>query len=384
MEAAMSLSRRKMIALIGGGAVLAATAPLAAVATRRPQTATRPWMLAGHETEVRRRALSWALLAPNPHNRQPWLADLGNPGEVVLYADPQRLLPVTDPMNRQITIGLGAFLDLMRMAAGHDGHRVEITPFPEGEDAAGLDGRPVARAVFVADAGVKPDPLFAHALARRSVKEPYDTARPVPAAALEDIGRAVTAGSRFGGTVEAAEVEALRSLTHDALRLEFTTPRAMQESIDLFRIGAREVDANPDGIDFSGPVFELMRATGLFSRESAADPSSQAFRAALDMIEGTTMTSMGFVWLVTAGNGRATQLAAGADWLRLNLAVAGLGLAVQPVSQALQEFPEMADLYAAIHDRLAPDGGTVQMLGRIGYGPTVGPSPRWPLETRIL
>jgi hypothetical protein len=44
----------------------------------------------------------------------------------------------------------------------------------------------------------------------------------------------------------------------------------------------------------------------------------------------------------------------------------------------------MADLYAAIHDRLAPDGGTVQMLGRIGYGPTVGPSPRWPLETRIL
>ncbi|MGQ0563449.1 MAG: Acg family FMN-binding oxidoreductase [Gemmobacter sp.] len=380
----MPLSRRKMIALIGGGAILAATAPLAAVATRRPRTATRPWMLAGHETEPRRRALSWALLAPNPHNRQPWLVDLVTEGEVVLYADPARMLPVTDPLHRQITIGLGGFLELMRMAAAQDGYRVDITPFPEGEAAGALDARPVARAVFVADAGVLPDPLFAHALDRRSVKEPYDTARPVPAVALATIGAAVTAGSRFGGTVDSTMVADLRRLTHDALRLEFTTPRTLQESIDLFRIGHAEVDANPDGIDFSGPLFEVMGATGLFTRENAADPASQSFKAALDMIEGTTMTSMGFVWLVTADNTRAAQLATGADWLRVNLAITGLGLAVQPMSQALQEFPEMAGLHAEVHGRLAPEGGTVQMLGRIGYGPEVPQSPRWPLETRIL
>jgi hypothetical protein len=44
----------------------------------------------------------------------------------------------------------------------------------------------------------------------------------------------------------------------------------------------------------------------------------------------------------------------------------------------------MAPLYQEIHARLAPDGGRVQMLARIGYGPTVDQSPRWPLETIIV
>jgi hypothetical protein len=162
-----------------------------------------------------------------------------------------------------------------------------------------------------------------------------------------------------------------------------TVPRTFKESVDLFRIGRREVDANPDGIDFTGPVFETLRLTGLFSREAALDPASIAFRSGRDAVLANTDTAMGHVWLVTEGTGRADQIAAGADWLRVNLAATGLGLGFQPLSQALQEFPEMAALHAEAHRRLAPEGGTVQMLSRIGYGPSVGPSPRWPLETRI-
>jgi hypothetical protein len=56
---------------------------------------------------------------------------------------------------------------------------------------------------------------------------------------------------------------------------------------------------------------------------------------------------------------------------------------MQPLSQALQEYPEMAAHYARAHEILAGPGETVQMLGRMGYGPTIGPSPRWPLETRL-
>ena len=113
----MTLSRRKMIGLIGGGAVLAATTGFGILASRKPQLAGLPWETAGQHTDPRHRALSYALLAPNPHNRQPWLADLTEPNMITLYADPSRLLPQTDPMNRQITIGLGCFLELMRMAA---------------------------------------------------------------------------------------------------------------------------------------------------------------------------------------------------------------------------------------------------------------------------
>ena len=83
-------------------------------------------------------------------------------------------------------------------------------------------------------------------------------------------------------------------------------------------------------------------------------------------------------------NDRESQLAAAADWVRFNLAATGDGLGCQPLSQALQEYPEMAQPYQLVHERLAPNGGTVQMLARIGYGRSVGPSPRWPLENRIL
>ena len=59
-------------------------------------------------------------------------------------------------------------------------------------------------------------------------------------------------------------------------------------------------------------------------------------------------------------------------------------MALHLVSQALQEYPEMAGLRARAQAMLAPDGGTVQMLGRLGYGPATDRTPRWPLETRIV
>jgi hypothetical protein len=378
----MSLSRRKTLALIGGGVILAAAAGLGATAARKPRTAHLPWESAGQGVDARHRALSYALLAPNPHNRQPWLVDLSERDAVTLTVDRDRLLPLTDPYNRQITIGLGCFLELMRMAASHDGQRVVITPFPEGSDDRALDGRPVARAVFEADPSVVPDPLFAHALDRRSNKEPYDIARPLPADALAQLDAAVS--TRFGGTVDAQEVTRWRALTHEALRIEIETPRTYKESVDLFRIGRDEVDASPDGIDFTGPMFEVMAATGLFTRASTLDPTSRAYQAGLAAVFANTDTAMGHVWLVSQGNRRPDQIATGADWLRVNLAATAAGVAFQPLSQALQEFPEMAGLYRDIHARLAPDGGRVQMLARIGYGPAVDQSPRWPLETIIV
>ncbi|MEM9756694.1 MAG: twin-arginine translocation pathway signal protein, partial [Pseudomonadota bacterium] len=68
----------------------------------------------------------------------------------------------------------------------------------------------------------------------------------------------------------------------------------------------------------------------------------------------------------------------------VNLAATAEGVGFQPLSQALQEYPEMDALYAQVHAMLAPEGGTVQMLARIGYGPDVPVSPRWPLEAKLV
>ena len=167
-------------------------------------------------------------------------------------------------------------------------------------------------------------------------------------------------------------------------RIEIETPHTYKESVDLFRIGSREVAANPDGIDFTGPMFEAMAITRTFTREIALDREAMAYQEGAKAVLTNVDTAMGHMWQVTPNNTRLDQISAGRDWLRLNLVATGLGLGMQPLSQGLQEYPEMAEVYDGLHARLAPGGGTVQMLARIGYGPEVGQSPRWPIESKIV
>lgn len=379
----MTMSRRKTLALLGGGLVFAAAGGAAVAITRSPKSALAPWTQAGRYDDPRLRALSHAILAPNPHNRQPWVADISVADQVTLYADPDRLLPHTDPFSRQIVIGLGCFLELMQIAAAEDGFAVTFDLFPEGSDPDVLDARPVAVARFAPQPGLVRDPLFAQAPHRRTLKEPFDMARPVAPDILARLTAQMRHGSVAGGTTDPAEVAALRKLSHDALLLEIETPHTYRESVDLFRIGRAEVEANPDGIDFSGPLFEAMHLAGLFTRKAALDTSSSAYQQGLAAVLENTDTAMAHIWQVTPDNSRVAQIGAGRDWMRLNLATTALGLGLQPLSQALQEYPEMAAHYRAIHNRLAPEGGTVQMFARLGYGKTVGPSPRWPLESIV-
>jgi hypothetical protein len=46
---------------------------------------------------------------------------------------------------------------------------------------------------------------------------------------------------------------------------------------------------------------------------------------------------------------------------------------MQPLSQVLQEYPTMAQPYAQVHAEYAPDGGTIQMLVRVGTPTTEYP-----------
>ncbi|MFT4767662.1 MAG: hypothetical protein ACI8RN_000791 [Glaciecola sp.] len=90
------------------------------------------------------------------------------------------------------------------------------------------------------------------------------------------------------------------------------------------------------------------------------------------------------VWSTTAANTRLDQLRAGATWVRLHQAATREGLAFHPLSQALQEFPAMADFYRQAHEELAPLGHTLQMLVRLGYAATSGPAPREPLMSKLI
>jgi len=380
----MAYNRRKVLGIIGGGSIVAATAGAGVfLSTRTPTRAMLPWQQAGQYQEPRRRALSYAILAPNPHNRQPWQVDLSQQDRITLFADTGKMLPHTDPFNRQITIGLGCFLELLRMAAAEQGYRAEIKLFPQGFENSHLDQRPVAEITMIKDEGIQKNPLFAQVLLRRSLKEPFDIAKSVPDEALNQLEKVVGNGVGVGTSNGMDRVAALRQVTREAMAIEIKTPRTYQESVDLFRIGKSEVNANPDGIDFSGPLFGSLALLGLFTREIALDVNSSAYQQGIESVMANIDTAMGYIWLKTAGNGRIDQLNAGRDWLRINLATTALGIGLHPISQALQEYDEMNGHYEKIHKILDAEGETVQMLGRLGYGKAVPPSPRWPLDAKI-
>lgn len=374
-------SRRGVLKLIGGGVVLAAAGAGGFVALNQPSRAAREaWRTAGQSAEYRRRFLSYALLAPNPHNRQPWFVRLDGDDALTLHADLGRLLPATDPFDRQIVIGCGAFLELLRLAAAEEGYSAEIVPFPEGAgDLTGrLDARPVAQVRFTPGAA-RPEPLFAHVLARLTNREVYAPRDVEP----EKLAALVAAGTVFGAKAHTCGNDSLaarlRDLTWRGHERESLTDYTMQESIDLMRIGPAEVAAHRDGLTLEGPVIGLGHLVGAVTRETLADPDSAAFRQGLDMFRARAASARAFAWLTNDGADRAGQIAAGRAYMRLTLAAAGQGLAVHPWSQTLQEYPEMADLYEEVHT-LVGGGARVQMLVRVGYAPPVVHAPRRGLD----
>jgi hypothetical protein len=385
-EIVMLTNRRTFLLAAGGAGLALAGAGGWFAVTRRPVRAQAAWDdVKTAAADVRLDAFRHAILAPNAHNRQPWQVRLVGLDEAIIGCDLARRLPHTDPFDRQTVIGFGCFLELARMAAAQRGVRVDMQLFPAGEPVRRLTDAPVARLRFVADEAVAKDPLFSAITLRRSSKVPFDMTRAVEAPAIAALLQASGAAGNAFASVEAAVVADLRALTWRACSIEAGTARTHQESVDLMRIGRAEIEADPDGIALGGVVIEALARAGQLSRAQLADPASRAFKAGVDRYRTMLELTPGYLWITSPGNSRADQIAAGRAYVRANLAVAASGFCMHPVSQALQEYPEMAGEFAALHQRLAVAApGRIQMLARLGFGPAVEPAARWPLRSRLM
>ncbi len=387
------MQRRSFIRVAASGLVAsAAVLPLTGCSWSGdyPAEAVAPWQGPGNEvTDLRRWVLGYAILAPHSHNLQSWRVDLARPGEIWLYCDLERLLPETDPLSRQITMSQGTFLELLDLAARRRGWRADIELFPEGEPgAAKLDARPTARIRLAQDASVKPDPLFDQILKRRTNRELYDAREPA-AADLDAIAASVSSYPvrlGFTGAGQALALHRLREIAAQAWAIELTTPRTIMESYRVLRVGPDEIARHRDGLSINTPRVRALAALGLFDRSKAPGPDDYATTSQIEDFRARIAATPAFFWMVSEGNDRRTQVMAGRAYARAQLAATARGLSMQPLSQALQEYPEQAGPYAEIHALLEAPAPryTVQMWSRLGYAPPVGPAPRRGVEAHIM
>jgi nitroreductase len=381
------MTTRRMVLKIGGAAALVSVAGGGLFLHGGGLGKARaPWSHAGTSFgDKRLDALAFAILAPNPHNRQPWMFSLSGADKIIIHCDLKKRLPETDPFDRQITIGFGGLLELLDMAAAHMGLATKTVLFPQGLEGARLNESPIAEVSFVGATDKTDDPLFDLVLQRRTSRNVFNNT-PVPEDVLAAVLKAETSGGAIslGGTIEPRRVGEIKDLARQGWQIEYETQATRRESICLMRIGNRAVNENPDGISLGGMAMGAMGASRMLTREALDRPGSTAFKASLNSYFRLIESARGFVFVTSADNSRASQIAAGRAWLRLNLRAQSLGIGVQPLSQILQEFPEMAGPYSQIHQQLLGEGqGVVQMLGRIGYGPKQAPSPRFPLEAKL-
>ncbi|MBK9062971.1 MAG: nitroreductase family protein [Acidobacteria bacterium] len=371
------MNRRTFLELLGaGGAAALVTAPGGGCAAR-PLEALRPWEGppgSPGDGDPRLRLAAWALLAPNAHNKQPWLVDLRGDG-IDLYVDPRRLLPETDPVSRQIMISQGTFLELLSIAAAHEGLLARIELFPSGIEPAGDVGqRPVAHVTLTPQRDLRKDELFPFIRQRHTNRRPYADPAPTDPEVAVLAASAEGAGIRFRCLRGTATLSRAAALMTEAMRIETATKRMHAETVAMLRFDDAEAERLRDGITLQNlglTGLRLFVARSFVSRERAFSPDF--LKRTVDATRTQAFSAPALGLLSTTDRSRADEVNVGRAFARLHLTATKLGLSLHPMSQVLEIESERTRFVAEV---LGSPAEEPQMLFRLGRSAPTPHSPR--------
>lgn len=246
-------------------------------------------------------------MASNSHNMQPWKVKLdADPLSFLLFTDGERLNAQVDSVARQTT-----------------GTDAASSSAETASDAA--SGAPAA-----ADAGAGPlyDCLF-----------------------LPDTNRSAYEDLPLTADQAKALTESLSTYPVDVILLQGAEER---RHIGDLTIEAAEVE---------GAVIRISEESGALFRSTEYQKNKHRYGFS---VEGQGTSGFG-KWLMQGLLAIAPSLAAaGMAYAQLQLTAQSMALAVQPLSQVLEEYPEMEALRTRAHAGYAPAGETIQMLVRVG------------------
>lgn len=307
-----------------------------------------------------------AILAPSPHNTQPWRFSTG-PDWLLVYADDGRVMPTVDPYRRERTIALGAAIENAVVAAPAKGLVPTVTVLPEGPESA------LMARIEVRPAHVELTPLAEAIPNRRTNRGPYrpDAVAPELLAELGDAGD-ITASVRW--VVEAGARQALGELLVDAAQAVADDDAMSRDGYSWFRPTEAAIDAHRDGLTLDGqglaaPVRAAAKLVPSLASRSMADA---AWVKQTKNVHTKTAAAYGVV-LVDDPAARADQLAGGRLAQRVHLTATTMDLALHHMNQITERIDRdrAAGRPSGIAERLAQilgaDAGRALCVFRVGW-----------------
>jgi hypothetical protein len=335
------------------------------------------------------KAISTGITAPNPHNVQPWKVKIINPTEMLLFVDEKRLLPVTDPPTRQIHIGQGTFLELLKVGAAKMSYKSEIKLFPEGEYTREEIGKkPVAKVSLIQDTSTR-SPLYEYVTKRTTDRSEYygDELSKSEAEKLSSLGKAES--SELGFILGKKEILPYIDIFNKAMEVESYTRHLNDESRIWFRFSDTEIQKKRDGIAlpdqgvtgftrFMAETFFMGPEPDKFNNKTGLEVFLSRYRKKID-------STKGIVYWKTKTNTMKDWVLTGMDYARFHLGTVALGFKMHPLSQVLQEYAEMETLRGDFEKKMGIMGKEkIQMIARLGRGDYFYLTPRRNLNDIIL
>ena len=357
----MKTTRREFVCGLGYGAAALALHGCAGAVQARDGSDSAAMAGASQVRDLigteRERILAAAARAPSTHNSQPWRVRVLAADEWTIGADPTRRLPAVDPLDRELALSLGAFIEYLvtgAAALGFVAHLEEL----RGATLAGADLVRVrlSRGASGARGAEQLDRIVRH----RTLRKGYSSAplsKDDVTALSEPLGdRALwlPRGTKRSDWLADAAVQSFQQQT-------WRDP-AQQELARWVRFSDAEANEamdglTPDSMEVSGLAGFYMRHfmdAGTVSRRSFRDRGVDAVRE---------QAREGGGWLVLGAQDESTGslLDTGRAFARMTLVLRERRLAAHPMSQVLEEDPWRIEVGRAL------GLGSLQFLLRVGY-----------------
>lgn len=318
---------------------------------------------------------SYGLLAANGHNMQPWkiLLDKADKNVFYLYADSDRLTKEVDPYSRQMMVTQGTFLEYVAIGGEKEGYDTKIDLFPEGDYeeenlSDSLKKLPVAK-ITLTKSNPSNNPLFDTMFLADTNRSAYEKTSLTEEEVSQLNGINTDPSLSLQIYKDEENLNNLGRIAMEGLTVEAGVDRVMEESNVIFRANEKEKNKYRYGFSVEGQGTEgIMKY--LMQGLVTLFPSFNQGSAASDLYIKSGKTSVdntpAYIIIKSKDNSRSSQVKSGMLYSRLIAKAHTLGLVTQPLSQALEEYPEMSEVYKEIHKDYGTNGATIQMLVRIG------------------